>query len=556
MSSKKNNEDNTELTIDDICNFRPEIIALIDMYADGQEAMAYVKLLLRFENNEKSDVFTILLSELDKTDWENMDMKCIISPHISKKKANRFITTYIRSILPTVTNKEKQYEVSKLGLHIIEDIPFYAGGDQLIWSSGDEDKINVKLNQSEQRLVIDTERYSEYQAITGMIKLIDLCPKAGRVIFAQAILGIARAVFNDAGDAGITPCTVIQVIGKTGKFKTTYSSFLTQLYNRDGDIQPATRLNSSTAAIERILHENRHSTVILDDMHPADSRDIMRKNEHTLEELTRQIGDKSGRGRMEGKRSVKLSNDVAIIVTGEYMYGKGSTAARTLVLDFTEVINSQELHKCQLEPLLVSTFYFYFIKWYVTNYYMIRDALKKSLTEFRNTNFPVIHKRLHDTFFCLCNAYELFLQYCVKQGIIPDDDFQPQSDAFQKMLIPFIQAQDERAKRDGNNKVDSSEYLALISSMYKNDEFRLAKYANNFNDDKHDGFIIHDKYLCLRRNQLSEKINKLRPDTRIDDVINALLEQHALRTNQDKFVIQISAAGNKRFYAIRLKKLK
>jgi len=56
------------------------------------------------------------------------------------------------------------------------------------------------------------------------------------------------------------------VIGSTGTGKTTYTSLLTQLFNRDKELRALTRVNSTCAAMEALLSENADCTVVLDDL--------------------------------------------------------------------------------------------------------------------------------------------------------------------------------------------------------------------------------------------------------------------------------------------------
>jgi hypothetical protein len=442
----------------------------------------------------------------------------------------------------------KEYHSDYIGVCFFEDIPCYRAGDVLIKSPTSK-TLDVILEPLPQRLVIDPERYREREAVAGMIGLAGLC-EAGIVIFAHAISAVMRGVFIDAG---VIPCAVLQIIGGSGMYKTAYTSQLTQMYNRDGEIKPATRLNTTLTVIERILHENCDSVVILDDVHPAEARDIVRKNESALEKITRQMGDNTGRGHMEGGRQIEREPRCNIIVTGEYPYSKGSTAARTLVVNFTQQIDRVKLHKYQNEPLLVSTFFHYFITWYISRYYDVRDMLEKWLTDYRKIDLGV-HPRLLETFFCLSAAYKLFLYYCVAQGFTSPEQAKIQHRSFEALIISFVREQQKRVEQDSDSKGNMPDYLKLIRTMFKGDSFRLAKDAKRFEDAKHDG-LIHNECLCLRGKKFVGKIREFFPDADIGEVCGALQTENALRTGTEKRTIQIYGCDGLRFYAIPLKKL-
>jgi len=54
-----------------------------------------------------------------------------------------------------------------------------------------------------------------------------------------------------------------------------------------------------------------------------------------LVDITRIIGDKSGRARMKGNEVMSKKPECGVILTGEYLIGTGSTAARLLPIKFT-----------------------------------------------------------------------------------------------------------------------------------------------------------------------------------------------------------------------------
>jgi hypothetical protein len=528
-----------------VASFLPVPISLVEAVFDGIVKKS-VRIVCLLKDGSESEPFTLPLLNLDKTDWASINPMFLTDPDCHK--AIKYLAYIIQYMLPSIP-VVKEYHINHTGAHIIDDIPIYSEGNRLVRSPSSK-TINVVLEPLPQRLVIDPERYSECEAVAGMIEFARLC-EAGIVIFAHAISAVMRAVFIDAG---VIPCAVLQVIGDSGMFKTTYTSQLTQMYNRDGEIKPATRLNATPTVIEKILHENRDSVVILDDVHPAEAKDIVRKNEATLEEITRRIGDSRGRGHMEGGHQIERKPQGNAIVTGEYAYGKGSTAARTLSVNFTQQIDHVKFHQYQNERLLVSTFYHYFITWYISHYYEIRDTLKKWLADFRKTDIGV-HPRLQETLFCLRAAYKFFLRYCVEQGFKSPETAKIQRDSFDALITGLVREQQKRVEQDSDSKGNMPDYRKLIRTMFKGDSFHLAKSAKRFEDAKHDG-LIHSKCLCLRGEKLVGKIRKFSPAADLDEICGALLAEKALRAGKEKRTIQIYGCGGLRFYAIPLDKIR
>jgi hypothetical protein len=96
-----------------------------------------------------------------------------------------------------------------------------------------------------------------------MNKLINLSPTAGSIILSHMLLNIMRSAYVTAG---ITPTSIPFLVGKTGSLKTTYSTFMTQLYGRQSRMEKPSRLNTSQSAFENILSDAYDRVEILDDL--------------------------------------------------------------------------------------------------------------------------------------------------------------------------------------------------------------------------------------------------------------------------------------------------
>ena len=529
-----------------IGNFMPLVINCVRVIED-EEIIPSVKFKLIFMDGSVSEANTRPLKDLVDIEWFAIDPRCLINPAFSKAKD--FLSYIIRSAIPKVS-EVVEYHINRIGLHKIENIPVFCVGDRLIRSFDIDTNINVILEPIPYRLAIDIDRYTEQQTAAGMIRLANLSPGAGRLIFAHSLLNVMRSVFMDTG---VSPSCILFLVGETGRKKTTYAAFQTQLYNRDMGIDRPIRLNSSVSALEAIIHDKSDCSVVLDDLFPAKSSEIKRNQEKTLIELTRILGDNSGRARMSGNRVVTPQPRCGVIITGEYLIGTGSDAARLLPIAISESIDSGGLSQCQAEPLLLSTFYYYFINWYISRYDEIKDLLVEWLADSRNIDLGV-HARLQETYYCLSSAYKLFLQYCVEKGFASVEIAQVQIRSYNDMLLTLVKKQDERVNQSENGESEEVDYLRLIRTLYKSGSFHLADDIRQIKD-KHDGLIYKER-LCLRGVKLMDAIHRYIPTASQDDVVKALLAKDALMQGKDKRSIQISGGGGIRFYAIPLKKLK
>lgn len=532
-----------------VCTFIPEVICLIKIIG-SDEQMENVRVKLHFKDGECTEA-EIPISRLNQVDWFKIDSRCIVNSQ--HRRVLDYIADSIRAEIydsPT----ETMYSFDRLGIHHLGNTVAFAAGDRVITpSSAAKSDLNFKLGQLPFRLDIDSE-IPPKEAFKGMVELISLSPEIGRVLVAHVISGITRGAFKEAG---ITPCAVLVIVGESGMLKSHYVPHMVQLYNRADGIGAVTRFNSTKRYIEDVLYEYSECTAVIDDLHTAESTGIKKRNEDTAEEIIRRIGDDTGRGRMEGRSHVQKQFRGNVVFIGEYTIGKASTIPRALVANLTKRPNGAMLDKYQREKkLLVSTFYFHFIQWYVDYFENVRNEIDARLSNFRRkyaASDSDIHGRLRDTQFYLCASYMIFLQFCQDSSFLSKEDAIDEYRSFDVYLAQLIRAQQSKYKSDKDKNV--IDYLSLIQNLYKKGGFRLSKKKEDFNPDKHDGLIYYG-CLCLRRKRLEQKIRNIYPNANIDDCIRYLNAKNALKLVESKNTVQITGIQGKRFYAIKFQKFK
>jgi len=531
-----------------VSTFIPEVIADVEVYTSaGLEH--HIELRLYFNGNQ-SETFMVSQTEPEKINWFEKDKRCILNP--SYPKAKEYIANTIRLGLITAPVK-KLYRLDRLGIRDINDNIMFVAGDRVITQSpGNKFPPNVELAPSPFKLDIDPN-LTPKETFEGMKELIGLSCELGRPLLAHSVSGITRSAFVAAG---MPPSTVLEVIGDSGSFKTYYTPTVTQLYNRGEEVKITARLNSSDRFIEDMLYLYSECTVVIDDRCTAESSKIKRKNDDTAEEIIRRVGDNIGRGRVNGNSTVLIEPRGNVVFTGEYPAGIKSTVARGLVINVTIPIDGKKLDKYQRQqPLIISTFYYYFIIWYVNNYSRICNEISKGLSKFRET-VSGIHPRLRQTQFCLQTAYMLIMEFCKDSGFITTEMAQRDYHSFGKQLVGLIQAQQARIN-PSNEKTEKIDYLKLIRRLYISGDFSLTGSREKFarKKDKYDGLIYYD-CLCIRGESLEKQVQKIFHGAKLKDVINALLADDALKKVSEKHTLQISGLNGMRFYAIWLNKLR
>lgn len=530
-----------------VSTFIPSVTGVVKVIGSTGERED-VRVKLCFRNGSVTNV-TIQLSNLDRVDWFNLDHRCLMNSEY--RRAGGYIADTIRAGISTAP-MEQRYSLDRTGIHHVDDNIVFVAGDRVITrSSAPEVDSAYELGQLPFHLDID-ENISPINAIDGMMELISLSLEIGPVLVAHAISGIIRAAFKETS---MTPCAVLVIVGESGMLKSNYVPHLAQLYNRADGIGSVTRFNSTKRFIEDVLYDYSECTAVIDDLHTSESRGIRRRNEDTAEEIIRRIADDTGRGRMDGKTQVQRHFRGNVVFIGEYTIGKASTIPRALVVNITKPPNGAVLDEYQRsQPLLVSTFYYYFIQWYVDHFDEIRDAIDVRLTQLRKaTAFSTTHGRLRDTQFYLKTSYMVFLEFCKDSGFCSEEEAKDTYYDFSTQLHKLVQTQEARFRE--SVEVKEIDYLALIRDLYKGGYFHIAKDVKNFKPEKHDGLIYYD-CLCLRGKRLERKLKSIRPSLSLDACVSALLSKDALKLVESKYTVQISGTGGKRFYAIKLSKLR
>lgn len=542
--SRENRLSKVELTYKDekgrpVSNFIPEVLERIEV-KDAGSIEKHIRIKLSFSDN-RSHIHTVLEEEIGKKEWSELDVECIV---LNSRGTAEYLWNIVRSNLATAPIRTV-HRFSGLGIRKTESEIFFLAGDHIISSATSNDlESNIIWKKSRFRLDIETQ-LAKQEMFEGMWELIELSSEVGRVLVAHVISGFVREAFKNAG---FTPCSVLMIVGKSGLLKSSYVPHLTQLYNRNDDIKAETRFNSSGRFIEDVLCEYRECTAVLDDLHTAESGRIKKNNETTAEEIIRRIGDDMGRGRKEGNDLIQKRFSGNVVFIGEYLVGRASTIPRALVVNLTERPDGRILDVYQRQkPLLVSTFYYYFLQWYVENFESVCEIINRMLTEFRQESMEKqVHGRLRDTLFYLRTAYIFLLEFCCDSNFMSDEQAKKEIIFFNDQITSLIQEQQARFEVD--EEVDYIDYAKIFRKLYKNHVFRLAHSIENFDEKKHDG-LIHYDCLCLRGKSLDRELRRRGYQFDRDKVIRGLLEKNALKLVKNKHTVQIRGL---RFYAIRL----
>jgi len=543
-----------------IANFNVSVRNKIILKTDNRDEEFFQLDIL----NEKNSVITsanIKLSdtEINNINWFSLHNSCVLNPDCPKAKS------YLAAIIKHQLNKTDLapvycQQINKVGwnkITITDDViyGYYTGEKIILPQNIDADLTErIKLDKSEYVLKSDTNKYSEKAATAGIIKALSLNLRAGLVIFAFIIASLLKSIFRECG---IPPKFVLYVCGPKDFLKTAYISALSPICDKyDYFSKLIIQFTSSSYSITNLTNDYPDFPVVLDNVYESEDPHIKKKITGIFENAVQIIGDDIDKNNARGSYKPASS----IIVTGEFDgIGNPSTIARYLTNPVGDDLRNAEkqmvLHKFQIdEPLLIPTFYCYFLQWVVTNIEDIKSGIKDLLTDFREIGDSFnISPKLRERYLVLFISFMLFIKYCVSKKYLTNRETIQLKKDFSDQLLRICHNHNQtiQEKEETKNKnACPDDFFRLIKYWHNNDEFDMAEDEEDENLEYREA-LIYDGHLCLRTKPLIAKINKSFPNIKLKTVIAQLVAKKVLKSDSSRNTAKIKGL---RFLKIPLDK--
>jgi hypothetical protein len=491
------------------------------------------------------DTLTVKESDINDIDWGSTIRGFIPSPDCPK--ANSYYITVVKYQATKCTNVIHCFQVEQTGFVKItlpeieaeEEVYCYNTGAGLILPENSRiddivDRIKIKNPESEWRLNADTKRYSEDEALAGMVKAISLYPNVGRSVVAFIIAALLKSVLRECG---ISPKFILYICGLRGRKKTAYISLLTPFFSKYGDVSKLIlQFNSTDCPVDELLSKLADFVIVLDNVYASENSDINGRIKKKFEEVAQVVGDDV----VKRKAHKQYAPLASIIATGEYNgIGNASTIARYLSIPFGDDLKTSNneilLHECQSEAMVISTFYWYFLQWVVNNVKVIKSSIKDLLTDFRASSDKLnIDSKLKERYFVLRISYMLFLKYCGEKGILTKDKMGRLDKEFSELLMWLCKRHNKTVtEKDRETERGTDDFLPLINYLYTKNKFDLTKSDDPKKIKQHDGFV-HDDCLCLLSEKLTKKINVRYPHVQVKEITEQLAQNGITIHDKDK----------------------
>lgn len=346
-------------------------------------------------------------------------VKPAIKPHM-EKEIRYAIQEMARGIPETVV-------YTHLGWRKVKDYWVYLHAKGAVGS----EEVEVDISDRLSRYILPAETGDLKEALNVSLSLLDLGPK--KIMYPIFSLVWLCPLLEPLRQAGIEPGFVIYLWGTSGSFKSTINALMLSHF---GDFGPKTlpaNFRDTPKSIEEMAFQAKDTLLNVDDLYPAKDPRERAKLEGVLEYLTRNQGDRQGRGRLQlsGTQGIVLMSGHLprglTLCSGEIMPLSGSSLARNLVLHLLkEDINQEKLTQAQARKALLPHAMRGYLEYLAPQLDTLSSLFRKDFEYLReqakkDSETRTRHRRLDETVAFLFLGLNIFIKYATAQEAITQE---------------------------------------------------------------------------------------------------------------------------------------
>jgi len=283
--------------------------------------------------------------------------------------------------------------------------------------------VEVEISDRLRQYLLPGETGDIQEALKASLSLLGLGPKG--IMYPLYALVWLTPLCEPLRQARIEPGHVTFLWGTTGSFKSTIIALLLSHY---GNFEPKglpANFRDTPKSIEEMAFQAKDALLVVDDLYPAKDLKERLRLEGVLEYLTRNQGDRQGRGKLKSTSELMPGHPPRglALCSGETMNLSGSSLARNLVLHLLkEDINEAKLTQAQAQAqkaLLPHA-----MRGYLEYLAPQLDALIPQLPDDferlrkkakKDSKTRTRHRRLDETVAFLYLGFNTFINYAVAQ---------------------------------------------------------------------------------------------------------------------------------------------
>jgi hypothetical protein len=357
---------------------------------------------------------------LEKNSWAGQlwGAKAGIKPN--KEKDLRYVIQLMAREIPNSTI------YSHLGWRKINDswIYLHAGG---AIGQGSE-TVEVEISDRLRKYSLPEETGDIKETLKASLSLLELGPK--KIMYPLLALVYLAPLCESLRQAGIEPSLLSYIWGVSGTKKSTLIAILLSHFGSFEHTGLPASFRDTANSIEKLAFLAKDTVLAVDDLYPAREPKERAKLEGILEHLSRNQGDRTGKGRMRADTSLRegLPPRGLALCSGEIMPLIGSSLARSFVHKLQKGdIELKKLSQAQAQKILFPQVMKEYLEWLAPQMGDLPDQLKTAFTHLRveateKSTVKTRHSRLNEAISHLHLGLNTFCSFAVSQGALSQDE--------------------------------------------------------------------------------------------------------------------------------------
>ena len=266
------------------------------------------------------------------------------------------------------------------------------------------------------------------KAVLADLSLLELGPK--KIMYSLLALVYLAPLCEPLRQAEIEPSLLMYIWGSTGTNKSTLIALLLSHYGNFGPKGLPASFRDTANSIEKLAFLAKDTVLSIDDLYPAKNSKEKERLEGVLEHLSRNQGDRTGKGRMKADTSLRegLPPRGLTLCSGEVMPLTGSSLARGLIHRLQRGdIDLAKLTQAQAQKDLLSQAMKGYLEWLAPQLDDLPSELEEAFTHLRQEaarKDPAKnrHSRLNESISHLHIGLNAFIKFAVSLGALSQEE--------------------------------------------------------------------------------------------------------------------------------------
>lgn len=415
------------------------------------------------------------------------------------------------------------------GYTVIDGKRVFLNGGYSVMEDGLTDSYNVALSGQ-----LENYRFTKERNPERFEALLTLLPSVAHTSLVYAGLGLSflTPLNSLLRNCGIEPCFILYFTGKTGTRKTTLAKlFLNFFGSFDNGTAPPASFRDTVNAVEKKFALTDSVLVLLDDRIPSTTPKVKVQMENMEQSVARQIGDRSGRARMNADGTLKATYrpKCNLIVTAEESFSNvgESAIARSISVELKPGdVNLSALTEMQQKADHLNQCMGDYIRFVITNWDSLSERVKPMFLELRNKAQSGGHGRLAECVAHLQIGISFMCEWLISENVIKESQADKLKSVSWEVFLKLAEQQNRRITEEKPVKL----FLDAIKEMKDRGTIRIVDLndLNNYNCSNIAGYRDENFYYLYPDNIYSEvKRFYMTQDTNFPLGKNALFQQLA-----------------------------